>query len=115
MKTRVLSADQRKAARLLARGHRTRDIATELECRPETVSRWKRLPEMQSEMARLADLAADGEARTRVRELLPFALDVIAAALADPAPTHTPQRIEAARALLQFASALEREETLPAR
>lgn len=111
MKTRLLSADQRKAARLLARGFRTRDIAGELNCRPETVSRWKRLPEMHRELARLADLAADGETRTRTRELLPLALDVIAAALADPAPGRRAQRIEAARALLEFAAALEHEQT----
>ena len=43
-----LSPKQTKAATLLASGMKSKDVASEIDCTPETISKWKKIPEFEA-------------------------------------------------------------------
>jgi hypothetical protein len=52
---RKLTPKQKKAACWLATGAKGTEIAARFKMRPETLSRWKRIPEFRSEVERFMD------------------------------------------------------------
>jgi hypothetical protein len=101
---RPLTAAQLKAARLLAEGANGITTAAAVGVRPETLSRWHRLPAFAAELRRLVERAHGATTTERVEALTGPALDVLErVVLANTAPD--PLRVHAA-ALLAFAASI---------
>ena len=95
-----LTDQQRRGAELAAAGWTGVAIAAELDVRPETVSRWKRLPAWQAVYTAIV-AEARGELQASLRDLAGMALDVVEGTMAgdyDPA-----LRLRAATEVLRLA------------
>jgi hypothetical protein len=109
----TLTPAQLRAAALAVRGVPGVQIAATIGVRPETVSRWKALPQFQAEIGRLVELGRKGDLSARAEALAGPALDALAAALGSHRST-VEVRVQAASALLAFAAVLGRRDPAPA-
>jgi hypothetical protein len=97
-----LTNQQQKGAELAAAGWSGVHIAEELGVRPETVSRWRKLPAWQAEVDRIL-FQARAELGGRIIELSQVALDEIEKLLRYP--HNASVRLRASVAMLQIAQA----------
>lgn len=83
-KNDALTENQKQAAMLVAAGKPGNEIAQLLDVTPETISRWRQLPQFEAEVNAILRGAADA-VRERLRGLASDAVDVIESVLKDPA------------------------------
>ncbi len=83
-KINELSETQKQAAMLIASGKQQNEIAQILSVAPETISRWRQIPQFEAEINNILRSAADA-VRERLRGLASDAVDVIESVLKDPA------------------------------
>lgn len=83
-KNAELSEVQKQAAMLVAAGKPGNEIAQLFEVTPETISRWRQLPQFEAEVNFILQGAADA-VKDRLRGLASDAVDVIESVLKDPA------------------------------
>lgn len=75
-KIRKITPRQARAAHLLASGMTVREVAGQLKIRPETLSRWKRLPAFEAEHSRAVE-AVQSALRERMSGLVDKAINVL--------------------------------------
>lgn len=107
---RPLTANQLRAARMLARGATGKATAAAVGVTPETISHWRQNPAFNAEIQRAVDLAKDGDPRTRADALAPRALDALASVLTNNRADQG-LRVQAAAAILAFIAAPRRPDT----
>ncbi len=78
--SRKLNARQRRAVRMLAQGTSQVTIAYELKLRPETLSRWKKMPEFRLEYERFMD-QLESEMHQRILVMAALAIERVNSSL----------------------------------